>query len=462
MSKTKKSIIERALVPLKDQPYKVPGNWIWVWLGTGYSYILDNLRKPISTREREKRIGNIPYYGATGQIGWIDDYLTNEELVLVGEDGAPFLNPIKDKAYIIRGKAWVNNHAHILKSYYGSVGNKLLLHYLNQFNYYSFVSGSTRLKLTQKKLKIIPIPLMNELEQKRIADKIDRLFAKLDKIIKITEEIHEIYEKRRMAILDKAVKGTLINQNFQEESAIELLKKVIGKKKIKRQKPLAPIELDEMPYDIPENWEWVRLGEVMELISGRDIPTTECNNEGQGVPYIMGASNIRGNDIIIERWIKQPSVIGKKDDILLSVKGTVGKIVIQELEEAHLSRQIMALRAIKNGVHNEYLSFFMQTYVQILKSRSKGVIPGISRDDVLQAPFPLPPYEEQIRIVDKTKRLLFKIDSEEKNVEAILKLLPALKKSILNKAFRGELGTNAPSEESALHLLEETLQQKIK
>src|SRR5437762_9259028 len=77
--------------------------------------ILDSRRIPVNSDERAKRVGDVPYYGATGQVGWIDDCIFDEELVLLGEDGAPFLDHTKPKAYMIRGKSWVNNHAHVLR-----------------------------------------------------------------------------------------------------------------------------------------------------------------------------------------------------------------------------------------------------------------------------------------------------------------------------------------------------------
>jgi type I restriction enzyme S subunit len=107
--------------------------------------ILDGKRVPINAKEREKRQGQVPYYGATGQVGWIDDYLFDEELVLLGEDGAPFLEPHKSKAYVIRGKAWVNNHAHVLRA--RAVPSRWLAHYLNSIGYAGLVTGTTRLKL---------------------------------------------------------------------------------------------------------------------------------------------------------------------------------------------------------------------------------------------------------------------------------------------------------------------------
>ena len=78
--------------------------------------ILDSKRVPVNAKDRANRSGPIPYYGATGQVGWIDDFLFDEELVLLGEYGAPFLDVTKPKAYIVRGKSWVNNHAHVLRA----------------------------------------------------------------------------------------------------------------------------------------------------------------------------------------------------------------------------------------------------------------------------------------------------------------------------------------------------------
>lgn len=151
--------LQQALVPAEEQPYEVPENWVWVRLIGNVNSCLDGYRKPINSSERAKRVGKVPYYGATGQVGWIDDYLTNEHLVLLGEDGAPFLDLLKDKAYIIFGEAWVNNHAHILKSYFGEIGNVFLMHYLNMVDYKDYVKGTTRLKLTQGSMQLMPFPL---------------------------------------------------------------------------------------------------------------------------------------------------------------------------------------------------------------------------------------------------------------------------------------------------------------
>lgn len=139
--------------------------------------IFDNLRKPINHSEREKRLLNskiiYPYYGATGQVGSIDDYIFDGEYILLGEDGAPFLDKFAVKAYLIVGKSWVNNHVHVLKS---KSNNKFLMYYLNWIDYTNLVTGSTRLKLNQanlKKIKYFDVPaeIKNE-----IVSKIEILF----------------------------------------------------------------------------------------------------------------------------------------------------------------------------------------------------------------------------------------------------------------------------------------------
>ena len=135
--------------------------------------ILDKLRVPVNKQARSTRTGTIPYYGATGQVGWIDDYLFDEELILLGEDGAPFLDPLKPKAYFVRGKCWVNNRAHVLSGRQG-LSNQFLMYQLNGVDYRGFVSGTTRLKLPQASMRSIPLTIAPYSEQLRVVAVIER------------------------------------------------------------------------------------------------------------------------------------------------------------------------------------------------------------------------------------------------------------------------------------------------
>ena len=163
---------------------KLPEGWTVCCL-ENVAKVLDNLRKPINSNERNSRIANkhenelFPYYGATGQVGFIDDYLVDGTFLLLGEDGAPFLDKYAIKSYPIKGKCWVNNHAHILEP---QCDFDYLMYYLNHVDYKDYVNGSTRLKLTQSDMRSIIILLPPLTEQKRISVKVKYLFRLLDSI----------------------------------------------------------------------------------------------------------------------------------------------------------------------------------------------------------------------------------------------------------------------------------------
>ena len=163
---------------------KLPEGWAVCCL-EDVAKVLDNLRKPINSNERNSRTANkhenelFPYYGATGQVGFIDDYLVDGTFLLLGEDGAPFLDKYAIKSYPIKGKCWVNNHAHILDP---QCDFDYLMYYLNHVDYKDYVNGSTRLKLTQSDMRSMIILLPPLTEQKRISVKVKYLFRLLDSI----------------------------------------------------------------------------------------------------------------------------------------------------------------------------------------------------------------------------------------------------------------------------------------
>ena len=165
-------------------PFEIPDSWCWARLNC-ISINYDSYRKPVNSYDRKNRVLGkskdelYPYYGATGQIGFIDDYLFNGEYILLGEDAAPFLDKKAQKAYMIKGKSWVNNHAHILQSL---VFPEYLTNCLNSIDYFNYVYGTTRLKLTQENMNRILIPVPSIEEQLKIAQTINNLFALVENI----------------------------------------------------------------------------------------------------------------------------------------------------------------------------------------------------------------------------------------------------------------------------------------
>lgn len=274
-----------------NQINKLPKNWTLKTLGEVCD-VLDNKRKPINSQERQNRIfGKLekdlfPYYGATGQVGFIDDFLTDGDYILLGEDGAPFLDSSKEKAYLISGKSWVNNHAHILKAKDTISDNLFVKHFLNILNYDGYVNGTTRLKLNQSSMKDIQIPLPPLPEQQKIVQKIESLFTEL-------------------------------------ETGTKALKTALTQLKIYRQAVLNHFLTND-------KWEKVRLKDVNLFITDGDHqapPKAE-----KGIPFVV-ISNIKNNKLdlsktrfVTDEYYENLSEYRKaqKGDILYTVTGSYG------------------------------------------------------------------------------------------------------------------------------------------
>ena len=153
-----------------------------------------------------------------------------------------------------------------------------------------------------------------------------------------------------------------------------------------------------MPFEIPDSWEWTRFGQVIVLLSGTDFRPDEYNDKMKGIPYITGASSLSLDGVIVNRWTESPRVIANRGDVLLVCKGSgYGKTVICDIEEAHIARQIMAIKE-QSLLDMQYVRLFLQANCDQIKSKGQGVIPGIDRDSVMNLLFPLPPLNEQHKI----------------------------------------------------------------
>ena len=289
-------------------------------------------------------------------------------------------------------------------------------------------------------------------------------------------------QQLKNSILQMAVQGKLVPQDPNDEPASVLLERIraekerlIKEKKIKREKNPSvifkgadntPYEkigeevrslADEVPFDIPDSWEWVRLGTVIELQSGQDMTPDKYNDCGKGIPYITGASNIENGIVLINRWTEYGRAFAYCGDILLTCKGTVGTMAVLQKPQVHIARQIMAIRPISE-LYVPYIQLVLDTLVENLKAAAKSMIPGIAREDVLQSLFPVPPVSEQKRIVQKVSDLspcLEQYAAADTKLLSLNTAFPeALKKSILQEAVQGKLVPQDPSDEPAEALLE--------
>ena len=301
----------------------------------------------------------------------------------------------------------------------------------------NLATGDIIVHISGDKLGTVLIPIPPLTEQQRIIDKILEAEVKLAEYTG-KENLLNVLQKNfpdalKKSILQEAVQGKLVPQDPTDEPASVLLErirvekqKLIAEGKIKRDKhesvifrrdnshyeKLDGIERcidDEIPFEIPDSWVWTRLGQVISLLSGTDFKPEEYNDVQKGIPYITGASSLSENGVLLNRWTETPKVIANFGDVLLVCKGSgYGKTVICDIEEAHIARQIMAIKKfITLDMH--YLRLFLQANLDQIKSKGQGVIPGIDRNSVMNLLFPVPPLLEQHRIVEKQRELFTKI-----------------------------------------------------
>ena len=282
-----------------------------------------------------------------------------------------------------------------------------------------------RLGSKQGNKGLMPIPPLEE--QKRIVRSVSFIAPILEKYARAQDSLDKLNKEikllLRKSILQEAIQGRLVQQDASEEPASVLLQRIkeekqrlvkegkLKKKDVidstifrgddnkyfeKKGKETVCID-EEIPFEIPNTWAWVRLSDVIMLLSGRDLEPSQYNSDKKGIPYMTGASNFNDGCLIENRWTLFPQTISHKGDLLITCKGTIGTMAFNTIGDIHIARQIMAVSS--PYINLKYLELYLKLYVSDLQRAAKSIIPGISRDDMLLGLCPLPPKEEQQRIV---------------------------------------------------------------
>ena len=242
---------------------------------------------------------------------------------------------------------------------------------------------------------LIPIPA--SAEQKRIIDCAKKYTDIIDRIHAEKEQLSVYVTKSKSIILEHAIHGKLVPQDSSEEPAIVLLRRINPNFK----------PSDNLHYeDCPIGWQVVTLKEIVSLYSGRDLEAARCNAEHRGIPYLVGASCIDNQNISVYRWTENPEVVAKINDTLLSCKGTVGEVILNQLGDVHIARQFMSIRSKSPQlILPKYIELIIKASIEKLKSTARGIIPGISREDILEMTVAIPPLAEQKRILTRISEL---------------------------------------------------------
>jgi len=417
-------------IQFQDFPFDIPDTWVFVRFGE-LMISRDSERVPVSTDERARRAKVYDYYGASGVIDQIDDYLFDKELLLIGEDGANLLARSTPIAFLAHGKYWVNNHAHVLDACTG-LDLKYVCYYINAISLTPYVTGTAQPKMNQENMNAIWVPLPPLAEQKRIVMKIEELLPLIGRYEAAWSRLEDFSkrfpEDMQKSILQYAIQGKLVEQRPEEGTGEELYKQIQAEKaklikegKIKKEKPLPEITEDEKPFDIPESWKWVRFGDLGSYKKG---PFGSALTKSMFVPKgpdsvkVYEQKNAIQKDATLgEYYIRRDYFETKMSgfevhpgDVIVSCAGTIGETYVmpESIEQGIINQALMRMQIFCPMYVPYFLTFFDVVLKQSARSNSKGTaIKNIPPFEILKNYLvPLPPLAEQKRIVKKIEELM--------------------------------------------------------
>lgn len=444
-----------------EKPFELPEGWEWIRLGDA-TINRDSERIPLSSDERSNRQGIYDYYGASGVIDKIDNFLFDKTLLLIGEDGANLINRTTPIAFMAHGKYWVNNHAHVLDGVCVSFLEYICL-YINSISLEQYITGTAQPKMNQAKMNTILLGLAPKREQSRILSKVNILMSLCDQLeqqsltsldahqqlvetllasltdsqnaeelaenwARISQHFDTLFtteasiDALKQTILQLAVMGKLVPQDPNDEPASELLKRIEQEKaqlvkegKIKNQKPLPPVSDKEKPFELPKGWEWCKLQNITSKVTDGDHKTPARTNSGY---KLLSAKNVRDGYIDYNNcdYIAEADYLKSRerclpevgDLLIVSVGGTIGRSsLIKENANFALVRSVAIIKPLL--FNSNYLKFSMDSLLLqkvIHETKRGGAQPCLYLSEISNFLFPMPPEKEQKRIVSKIEHLL--------------------------------------------------------
>lgn len=469
----------------------LPSSWCWASLDDLIENF-DGCRIPVKSDDRDKRPGPYPYYGASGVIDDIDDFIFDGDYLLIAEDGANLLSRSTPIAFRASGKFWVNNHAHIVQMR-GDIPLGYLQWYLNGTNLQFFITGTAQPKLNQVNLNRIPVPVAPLAEQSKIVAKIEELFSNLDAGVAALKRAKSNLKRYRASVLKAAVEGKLTEEwrakHPAKEPASALLARILEDRRQKweadqlakfaaaekeppknwKDKYVEPTPPDTTGLpELPDGWCWAKLDQVLTYLRNGYFQSPTGSDTGTPILRINAVRPMKV-DLAESRFVNE--IEGSVDDYfiengdllftryngsvdLLGVAGMVRGCTDKVLHPDKLIRVKLALC--------EPLPSFVEVAANVGESR-KHIVgrarttagqKGISGPDVREMPIPLPPLVEQRCINADVAETLSQIDAAEMQIEHGLLRANRLRQSILKRAFEGKLVPQDPNDEPTSVLLE--------
>ena len=414
--------LQAALVPDWEWPYKLPENWCWVYA----PHIFDiEYGKGLPTKQLSDT--GYPVFGANGQIGFYSEYMYKEPQALMSCRGAYSATMNKSLPY-----SYVTSNSLIISSPRGLMGTDCIYYLFSALNVSELISGTAQPQVTVQAFDGFPIPLSPLAEQQRIVDRIESLFAKLDEAKEKAQAVVDSFETRKAAILHKAFTGEL-TAKWREEHGVSI-----------------------------DNWKTTRFDSVAAIRSNLVDPA-----EYQSFPHIAPDNIEKKTGVLLEyHTIAEDGVTSGKHrfysgQILYSkIRPYLSKAVVVDFDGL-CSADMYPIEAYQNARCLWYYMLSDEFLLQASTAGSRSVLPKINQKELSALTVHLPTndreQEEIARILDE---LFDKEQQSQEAAEAVLNQIDLMKKSILARAFRGELGTNDPSEESAVELLKQVIEQE--
>lgn len=415
---------------MKDSNIDWMGDIPNTWQVKRLKYVMDNydyLRQPIDASQRTQD-GDIlyDYYGASGVIDKIDDYICEGEKILIGEDGANLKMRTLPLIYIASGKYWVNNHAHIL---YPKNDNNLhfFAHQMESIDYENFITGSAQPKLSQENLNNVLLIEPPAYEQKAIAVFLDEKCEKIDKVIGEIEEQIQVLEDYKKSLITETVTKSLDKNVPMKDSGVDY----IGK--------------------IPEKWNIIRLKHFSYMkgrIGWQGLSSDEFIDEG---PYLVTGTDFKDGEvqwdrcyhISQKRYNEAWQIQLKIGDLLVTKDGTIGKLAYIHFlpDNASLNSHLLLIRPLKNKYTNKFLywvlsSQLFKTYYEL--ASTGAIMDSLSQEKIGNFSFAIPEIDEQKQIADYLDKECTKIDKTINDKIEQLETIKEYKKSLIYEYVTGK------------------------
>jgi type I restriction enzyme S subunit len=365
--------------------------------------------------------GDIPYWGANSVVGYVRDWLFDDELVLLGEDGAPFFEPNRDVAFHVSGKIWPNNHVHVLMPNKKLFFAKYLTYCLNCVDYYLYITGSTRDKLNQSDMNNITLRMCDLHEQQKIAAFLDHETAKIDALIEKQQRLIELLKEKRQAVISHAVTKGLNPNVPMKDSGVEWLGEVPAHWEAKRIKNLSVVKRGASPRPIDEpkyfdddgEYAWVRIADVSS--SGMFLTSTTQRLSSLGSSL---------------------SVKLEPNQLFVSIAGTVGKPCLTTFKACIHDGFVYFPELL---IDNKFLYYIFAAGEAYLGLGKMGTQLNLNTETVGGITIGVPPADEIMVIIKFIEQATAKYDGLISNAERLIELAQERRTALISAAVTGKI-----------------------